>query len=104
MGELFAPEVSTIPATALIFLLCFAIAVALVIAANTRVSSIFEEVNQRLPDNAQINLWGFGAQWRLFEVLRLHSEMYPNSPKRQQMWILTLSGYAIGFGAFIFFM
>ncbi len=59
-----------------------------------------EEVNQRLPENAKISLLGFGANWRMYEVLSLHAEMYPESPKRLQMWTLVAFGAAFLFRGF----
>jgi hypothetical protein len=63
-----------ISAAAFTFVLCFLIAVSLVIAANLRIHSMCEEVNQRLPTNAQISVWD---RSKMYELLRLHAEMYP---------------------------
>jgi hypothetical protein len=71
-----------------------------VIAANMRFYSMSEEVNRRLPEKAKINLFGFGASWKMDEVLRLHAEMYPESPKRRQMWTLAVLGAVFLFGGF----
>jgi hypothetical protein len=78
----------------LIFVLCFLAMLCLIAAANERISTILEEVNQRLPKDGQIDFGGLGARWRTFEVLRLHSQMYPESPKRRQMWVLIVAGFA----------
>jgi hypothetical protein len=79
------------------FVVCFLIAVSLVIAANLRINSMCEDVNPRLPMNAQISVWD---RSKMYELLRLHAEMYPDSPKRWQMWTLALTGFAFGFGGF----
>jgi hypothetical protein len=81
-------------------MLCFLVAVCLVMIANMRVFSIYEQVNERLPKDARFDAVGFGAREKFFEVLRLHAEMFPDSPKRWQMWTLMLSGFAFGFGGF----
>jgi hypothetical protein len=83
---------------ALTFVLCFLVAVSLVFAANMRIDSMCEDVNQRLPANAQISVWD---RSKMFELLRLHAEMHPESPKRWQMCTLALTGFAFGFGGFI---
>jgi hypothetical protein len=97
---MLATETTRISASALTFVLCFLVAMCLVIAANIRVFSIYEELNQRLPRNAQFSMIGFGARWKFFDVLRLHAEMFPDSPKRRQMWTLALTGFAFAFGGF----
>ncbi len=81
-------------------MLCFLAAMSFVIAANMRIYSMSEEVNRRLPEKAKINLFGFGANWKMYEVLRLHAEMYPESPKRGQMWALVVLGAVFLFGGF----
>jgi hypothetical protein len=73
----------------------------LVAAAKMPVFSIYKEVNRRLPKDAQFNVTGFGARQKLFEVLRLYAELYPESPKRWQTWILALFGFALLFGGFV---
>ena len=63
-----------------------------------------EESNQRLHEDAQINVYTgrwYKGEPKLNVVLRLHAEMFPDSPKRRQMWILVLFGFAFGFGGFI---
>jgi hypothetical protein len=57
-----------------------------------------KEVNRRLPNDGQIDL---SMRHKMYEVLRLHSEMYPESPKRWQAWALFLLGAAFGFGGFV---
>jgi hypothetical protein len=54
------------------------------------------EVNGRRPEKDQINIWELRG--RLYQVLRLHAELYPNSPKRRQMWVLITLGAAFLFG------
>jgi hypothetical protein len=97
MRELLAIGGLQISVVALSLVLCFSVAVSLVIAANVWVASMCKEVNQRLPRNAQIDFWD---RWKMYEILNLHAQMYPDSPKRWQMWTLALSGFAIGFGGF----
>lgn len=87
----------TMSAAALTFVLSFLVAVSLVIAANIRIHSMCGDVNQRLPKNAQISLWD---RSKMYEVLRLHAQMYPGSPKRWQMWTLAVTGFAFLFGGF----
>ena len=79
--------------------LSFLVALSFVMAANVRFYSMAKEVNQRLPKDAQINVWGW--QHEREDVLRLHAEMYPESPKRWQMWTLMLSACVFGFGGFV---
>lgn len=84
-------------AVAWAFILCFLIAISLVLAANIRIHSMCDDVNQRLPTNAQISVWD---RSKMYELLRIHAEMYPKSPKRWQMWTLALTGFAFLFGGF----
>jgi hypothetical protein len=56
-----------------------------------------KEVNERLPEKAKIDVW---MRHKMYEVLRLHAEMFPASPKRWQMWTLALCGFAFLFGGF----
>jgi hypothetical protein len=100
MGELFATEATKISASALTFIMSFLVAMVLVTAANMRFYSMGEEVNRRLPENAKIDLFGFGANWRMYKVLRLHAEMYPESPKRWQAWTLVAFAAVFLFGGF----
>lgn len=69
------------------------------IAANVRIYSMLEDVNRRLPKEAQISeLWN---RWNMYKILGLHAQMYPRSPKRWQMWALSLSGFALVLGGFL---
>jgi hypothetical protein len=86
---------SAISASALMLVLSFLVALSFVMAANVRFYSMAKEVNQRLPKGAQINVWGWRHERE--DVLRLHAEMYPESPKRWQMWALILSACVSGF-------
>jgi hypothetical protein len=36
----------------------------------------------------------------MYELLRLHTQMYTDSPKRWQMWTLALTGFVFLFGGF----
>ena len=69
----------------------------LLAAANERFYSMTDEVNQRLPKNAQIRV----TRWNVNHILGLHAGMYPNSPKRWQYWTLVFFGAVFGFGGFI---
>jgi hypothetical protein len=89
---------SQISASALTFVLSFLVALSFVIAANIWFYSMGKEVNKRLPKDAQIDLW---MRHKMYEVLRLHAEMYPESPKRWQAWTLFLFGAAFLFGGFV---
>jgi hypothetical protein len=86
-----------ISASTLTFLLSFLVAMSFVIAANVWFYSMANEVNDRLPPKAQID---GGMRHNMYEILRLHAEMYPESPKRWQMWTMVLSGFALMFGGF----
>ena len=70
----------------------------LLMTANARVHSMWKEVNPRLPKDKRIDIW---SRSESSEVIRMHAEMYPESPLRRQMWILTISGFAVLFGGFI---
>ena len=72
------------------------VAMCLVAAANERFHSMTDEVNQHLAKNARIR----ATRWNVYHILGLHAEMYPNSPKRWQMWTLALTGFAFLFGGF----
>ena len=99
MREWARKEVAKISASAWTFLFCFLAAVTLVIASNIWLYWMLEEVNRRLPKDAQID--GLTIRWKMYKVLRLHAEMYPKSPRRWQMWALPLTGFALMFGGFI---
>lgn len=43
--------------------------------------TILGEVNGRRPETDQISIWALRG--RLHQVLRLHAELYPNSPNAQ---------------------
>jgi hypothetical protein len=77
--------------------LSFLVALLFVVAANVWFYSMANEVNKRLPKNAQIDV---GMRHNMYEVLRMHAEMYPESPKRWQMWTIALTGFALMFGGF----
>jgi hypothetical protein len=86
----FATEVTKISASVLTFVLWLSLAVCFVIAANIWVYAISETVNRRLPKNAQISVhWG---PRKMYEVLRLHAEMYPDSPIQSSGARLRASG------------
>jgi hypothetical protein len=70
-------------------------------AANMRIYSIWEEVNRQLPKEAQIDMFGLTSRWHMWKVLSLHAEMYPESPKRRQMWVLIGLGFVFLFGGFV---
>ena len=89
------PQIS---ASGLTFGLSFVAALCFVIAANRWFYAIAKEVNERLPKDAQVDAW---MRHKMYEVLRLHAEMYPESPKRWHMWTLALCGFALMFGGFI---
>ena len=76
----------------------FCTAIGLMIAANLTCYAILVEVNQRRPPDEQIREFFLGT--RLFSVLSLHSEIYPDSPKRRRMWSLALSAVTLGFCGF----
>ena len=84
-----------------VFVLSFLVAVSLIIACNIRIASIWDEVNWRLPQDAQIDRFGFGSRWYMWKILSLHAEMFPENPKRRQMLVLGLSGFVFGFGGFV---
>ena len=90
-------EDTEIPASGWAFVLCFLVAITLVIAANIWLYWMLEEVNRRLPKEAKIE---FVGRWKMYKVLSLHSEMFPKIPKRWQMWTLALIGFAFLFGGF----
>jgi hypothetical protein len=96
--ELTPKEGTKISASAWTFALSFLVAIALVIASNIWLDRMLEEVNQRLPREEEIE---FVGRWNMYKVLSLHSEMYPDSPKRRQMWALCLLAAAFGFGGFV---
>jgi hypothetical protein len=84
---------SEISASALTFVLSFLVALSFVITANIWFYSMGKEVNKQLPKDAQIDLW---MRHKMYEVLRLHAEMHPKSPKRWQMWTLVVFAAAFG--------
>jgi len=87
-----------IPSPTWVFIASSSIAITLIIAANVWCFMILGEVNGRRPEQDQISIWQL--RWRLYQVLRLHSELYPDSPKRKQMWALVLLGALFLFGGF----
>jgi hypothetical protein len=98
MRESLATRGTHISASALTFVLSFLAALSFAIAANMRIHSMCREVNLRLANDRQISL--SGTRWKMYEVLRLHAEMYPESPKRWQMWTLAALAAVFLFGGF----
>ena len=43
----------------------------------------------------------FWISQKLFQILRLHADLYPDSPKRKQMWAFALTGFVFLFGGFV---
>ncbi len=97
MRKLHGKEDTKISAAGLTFVFCFVVAVSFVIAANLRLYSMAKEVNPRLPKDSHISVWD---RWRMYELLRLHTQMYPDSHKRWQMWTLALTGFVFLFAGF----
>jgi hypothetical protein len=83
-------------------LLIFAVALfvsgmILVIASNFMVFALIEEINGRSPADKQIGL----IFARMDEVLRRHRQLFPESPKRRQMYVVAGAGIVLGFVAFL---
>ena len=76
----------------------FLVALSFVMAANKKIWSMTDEVNRQIPKDAQIDVWD---RTKFFNILDLHAEMYPASPKRRQVWTLILFGSIFLFGGFI---
>jgi hypothetical protein len=79
--------------------LSFLASISLVISANRWFYRMAEEVNRLLPKEAQLDV--IGTRWNTYRVLGLHGQIYPESPKRRQFWILCISGFALFFGGFL---
>jgi hypothetical protein len=61
--------------------------------------AILGEVNGRRSKEDQISM--FWISQKLFQILRLHADLYPDSPKRKQMWAFALTGFVFLFGGFV---
>ena len=72
---------------------CLFVGVVLLIAYERSFDTILAEVNRLLPDEEKIKYWQ--VHKRTLSVLNLHSEFYPNSPKRKQMWGFVLAGFPL---------
>jgi len=96
MRKFHGTEVTKISPAGLTFLLCFGIATVFVIAANLRLDSMAKEVIPRLPSNHRLR-----DRRNLYEIQKLHATMYPDSPKRWQMWTLAITGFLFAFGGFV---
>jgi hypothetical protein len=81
-----------------VFVASFSLAISLIIAANMWCFTILGEVNGRRLEKDQIGIWEL--RWRLYQVLRLHAELFPESPKRMQMWMMVAVGAVFLFGGF----
>jgi hypothetical protein len=75
----------------------FVLGVILVIASNFMVFALIEEINGRSLADKQIGL----IFARMDEVLRRHRQLFPESPKRRQMYVVAGAGIVLGFVAFL---
>jgi hypothetical protein len=90
-----------VSASGWVFVFSFLVALTLIMAANMRIYSIWDEVNRQLPKESQIDMFGLTSRSHMWEILSLHAEMYPESSKRRQMWVLVLLGFVFLFGGFV---
>jgi hypothetical protein len=77
----------------------FAIAVFLVVMANIVFYSILGEVNGKRSPDKQISMLFVNV--KLYEVIRLHKELFPASRKRIAAVVLAGSGVALGLSIFV---
>jgi hypothetical protein len=73
--------------------MCLFVGVVLLIAHERSFNTILAEVNKLLPEEEKIKYWQ--VHKRAVSMLILHSEFYPNSPKRKQMWGFILVGFPL---------
>ena|SRR5215469_1391914 len=84
--------------TSAVFVASLSVAFTLIIVANVLCFTMLAEVNERRPEKEQISGWQL--RWRLYEVMRLHAELYPKSLRRKQLWALIVVGGIFLFGGF----
>lgn len=77
----------------------FGIGVSLVIVSNFILYMIVGEVNARSPADRQISM--FFLQTKMGEIYRRHQELFPESRKRRQVYIVAIVGMVIGFVGFL---
>jgi hypothetical protein len=73
----------------------FLTAVFLVVMANIVFYSMLGEVNGKRPANEHISM--LFANTKLFQVVRLHRQLFPASRKPTAMFVLLGMGIALGF-------
>jgi hypothetical protein len=100
---------------AVLYIAGYAVSISLFITATVlchrtiaAMIAIREEVNERLPVDSKFNppWYGYGLtvpSQRVFELLRMHRQFFPESFKRRRMWLLT-AGYSIAFLASFLFL
>jgi len=79
--------------------LFFYLAVFLVVLGNMVFYSILGEVNGKRSQTEKISM--LFVNHRLFEVVRIHRELFPSSRKRLAMFTLLALGIALGFAVFL---
>ena len=77
----------------------FSLAVFLIIIGNMVFYSILGEVNGKRNQTEKISM--LFANTRLFEVVRIHRELFRSSRKRLAMFILFALGIALAFAVFL---
>ncbi len=86
----------------LVFIASFSVAISLIIMANMWSYAILGEVNGRRSKEDQIGM--FWISLKMGQILRLHAQLYPDSPKRKQMWAFAFTGFAFLFGGALAFV
>jgi|HubBroStandDraft_1064217.scaffolds.fasta_scaffold458106_1 hypothetical protein len=77
----------------------FFVGTSCIVTANFIFYAILGEVNGRRNRNEQISM--LFVNIKSFEVVRLHTELYPDSQKRTAMYVIAAVGFALMFGAFV---
>jgi hypothetical protein len=84
-----------------IFILLFLTALFLVHVTIAVLFTIVGEVNSQLSEDRKIN--PYTVTPRVFSVLRMHRELFPESKKRRRMWELTFAYSAAAVAAALLF-
>jgi hypothetical protein len=74
----------------LVIFLGLGCATGLIIVGNFVFYSILGEINGKSSEGQQISIWGVNV--RAFMVLKRHTEFFPQSRKRAQMWGYFVAG------------
>jgi hypothetical protein len=81
----------------------FVTAILLVKRVTAIWAAIIGEVNDQLAEGEKINPQTVAFRFRVFEVLRMHRELFPESNEQKRMWQMTAAYFALGLASALLF-